>query len=70
VASPLLLAASVMALRKSVGHAGGDSPQASPPRAAAKHVARVESCCQLFREVNLCQLPTAHAGPARRSTAA
>jgi hypothetical protein len=57
VASPLQLAASVMALGKSGGHAGGDSPQASPPKAAAKHVARVGGYCQLFREVNLCQLP-------------
>ena len=57
VASPLQLAASVMALGKSGGHAGGDSPQASPPKAAAKHVARVERSRLLFQEVSLCHPP-------------
>jgi hypothetical protein len=50
VARPLQLAASVMALGKSGEHAGGDSPQASPPKATAKHVARVERSRQLVRE--------------------
>ena len=36
------------------GHANGGSAQASPPRAAAKLVARVESSRLLFCEVNLC----------------
>ena len=57
MASPLQLAASVMALGKSGGHAGGDSPQASPPKAAAKHVARVGRSRQLFREAYLCHPP-------------
>ena len=39
------------------GHATGGSAQASPPRAAAKHVARVESPRLLFCEVNLCHPP-------------
>jgi hypothetical protein len=46
-----------MALRKPIGHACGDSPQASPPRAAAKHVARVERFRQLFREAYPCHPP-------------
>jgi hypothetical protein len=43
-------------------HATGGSAQASPPRAAAKHVARVERIRLLFREVNLCHLPTCREG--------
>jgi hypothetical protein len=57
VASPLQLAASVMALGKSGGHAGGDSPQASPPKAAAKHVARVGGWCGHVGEFKLCHPP-------------
>ena len=57
MASLLQLAASVMALRKPVRHAGGDSPQASPPKAAAKHVARLQRSRQLFQEVSLCHPP-------------
>ena len=57
MASTLQLAASVMALGKSGGHAGGDSPQASPPKAAAKHVARVEGWCGHVGEFKLCHPP-------------
>jgi hypothetical protein len=43
--------------------ATGGSAQASPPRAAAKLVARVESSRLLFREVNLCHPPGCRSVP-------